>query len=352
MSRAFIVALICGVGVSLVSIVYADGPAFVAEEAIQPVSPPPQQEPHVLDAISPQHQHQEPVDTNLKVIHVNNAQATHIADIIGRLLMKMGSNNPIPQGWGNPKLVIGVDPASNSLLVNATPDMFKKIEALIDQLDVRPKMVQVELIIVETSKDKSVANNPDMIDKKTSKGFAKDSPVSVAQLKKELGLTSPGASVESRGVISKIDALEKAGRLRVVRRPRMVAISGQPAQLTIGRKEPHITGVSMSKFGEQSSINYREVGLVMTVKSRVSSDDAVTIDISLTESHIGPAHEGVAISKTKQRTVWSPRIKSISAQSVVRLKSGQATELGGLITGGNTDEPEQLILVTATVVKD
>lgn len=176
--------------------------------------------------------------------------------------------------------------------------------------------------------------------------------LTIGQIAGELGLAEPGASADVRDVHTRLAELEKSGRVRVMCRPQLATLSNQSAQLMIGQKKPYVVSSSKMQFGTSNSISYRDVGLTLTVTPRAGADNVVTAEVQLTESRMDDAKEGAPVLVTNKETVRSPIFVSLDVQSVVRLRDGRTTILGGLATEGKSDQPGQLVLITANVVRD
>ncbi|WP_246128500.1 type II secretion system secretin GspD [Pleionea sediminis] len=91
-------------------------------------------------------------DGNTKVIYLNYAQASEVA----QLLEGVGESIEEPQGKtqqrasGKP-YSIKAHEGTNALVITAQPDMLKSFEAVIRQLDIRRAQVHVEAVIAEVS---------------------------------------------------------------------------------------------------------------------------------------------------------------------------------------------------------
>ena len=119
--------------------------------------------------------------------------------------------------------------------------------------------------------------------------------------------------------------------MKVLSRPQIMTLDNEPAQIVVGEDVPFITGTSFSEFGQQNSIDYREVGLILTVTPRVSAEGLVVMEIVATNSKVGPVDEGIPVSVADGEVIRSPRIEMISAQTVVSSMNGQTVVMGGLI---------------------
>ncbi|MEA1952486.1 MAG: hypothetical protein U9N87_13990, partial [Planctomycetota bacterium] len=128
-----------------------------------------------------------------------------------------------------------------------------------------------------------------------------------------------------------IRALSACRRLKVLSRPQIMTMDNEKAQIVVGEDVPFISDSSCTSFGQSSNIEYREVGLILTVTPRVSAEGFVVMEIVATNSKVGPIDEGIPVSVSGGEVIKSPRIEMISAQTVVNSMSGQTVVMGGLI---------------------
>ena len=279
------------------------------------------------------------------VYRAANVPARDLAEVINHLLRAECKADPASYPEG-PTTIVLADQATNSLLISSLPGEREKIEAIIRKLDVAPAMVRIELLLVEMALGRPAG-------KETDDAPAKGAPLSVGELKAELGLAEPGASAPAEAVNARISALAEAGRLQIVRRPQLVTLDNQAAQLVVGRKEPYVQSTSnASRYGQTNCISYVDVGLELTVTPRISTDGTIFMELDLNDSHLGPVELGVPLAVTKDATIRSPVIANSKVKSVLRIRDGRTIVLGGLGIRGDSKEPEQLVLVTANLVRD
>ena len=91
---------------------------------------------------------------NTKVIYLKYAKAKNVVEVLNGL----GSNIDPEKAGGkaassplNAKFAVYGDEETNSVIVNAQPDLMQQIESVITKLDIRRAQVYVEAIIVEMS---------------------------------------------------------------------------------------------------------------------------------------------------------------------------------------------------------
>ncbi len=252
------------------------------------------------------------------------------------------------------EVIVVSEPVSNSLIVSATPKYFDDIARLVEQLDRRPPMAMIQVVIAEVSLgnydefgvemglqdsilfNRALGTGPfaipgSLFTNGSSTGGQAVTSLSTGQINSDLSFGGLVLSASSESVTVLIRALEQCQKVRVLSRPQIMTLDNQPAQIVVGEDVPYITGTTFSEFGQQNSISYREVGLILTVTPRVSPDGLVVMEIVATNSKVGPTEDGIPVSVAGDQVIRSPRIQMISAQTVVSALDGQTVVLGGLI---------------------
>ncbi|MDZ7615553.1 MAG: secretin N-terminal domain-containing protein, partial [Patescibacteria group bacterium] len=252
------------------------------------------------------------------------------------------------------EVIVVSEPVSNSLIVSATPKYFDDIARLVEQLDRRPPMAMIQVVIAEVSLgnydefgvemglqdsilfNRALGTGPfsipgSLFTNGSSTGGQAATSLSTGQVNSDLSFGGLVLSASSESVTVLIRALEQCQKVRVLSRPQIMTLDNQPAQIVVGEDVPYITGTTFSEYGQQNSISYREVGLILTVTPRVSPDGLVVMEIVATNSKVGPTEDGIPVSVAGDQVIRSPRIQMISAQTVVSALDGQTVVLGGLI---------------------
>ncbi len=252
------------------------------------------------------------------------------------------------------EVIVVPEPVTNSLIVSATPRYFDDISQLVAQLDRRPPMAMIQVIIAEVSLNDfdefgiemglqdSILFNRNLatgglaipgalFSNGPLTGGQAVTNLSTGQINSDLSFGGLVLSASSESVSVLIRALQQAQKLRVLSRPQVMTLDNQPAQIVVGEDVPFITGTTFSEFGQQNAVSYREVGLILTVTPRISPDGLVVMEIVATKSHVGPIEDGIPVSVAGNQVIRSPRIQMISAQTVISALDGQTVVLGGLI---------------------
>jgi general secretion pathway protein D len=133
--------------------------------------------------------------------------------------------------------------------------------------------------------------------------------------------------------------LASSNRATILSTPRVMARSGESATIQVGQEVPVLSSQQTSPVtGSTGSIiqtvQYRNAGVILTVKPVVHSNEQIDLDISQEVSAAQTTNTGVSSSPTfGQRKI----------QTKLGLKNGTTVLLGGLISenrsGGNAGIP-------------
>jgi general secretion pathway protein D len=219
-------------------------------------------------------------------------------------------------------VTIVADELTNSLLVRASQADFDVIREAVDQLDIRPLQVLIEVLIVETRKDRSLSLGADW--------FVPPQSVDRGNGTAEASLLGGGLgdlvirllSLGRADVDATIRAAASRGDVKIVSQPVLLASNNQEARFLVGSQRPFVQ-VSRSLPTDAPSrdqvIQYRDVGTKLTVRPTINQDGYVSL---LIQQEINAATNEVAFD--------APVISTREAVTRVLVKDGQTIVLGGL----------------------
>ena len=88
--------------------------------------------------------------TGLNAIYLNHADAEEVVELLRTLLGEQveGGEGLVP---GQMQTAVAADPATNAVVVNASPDTTRLVRQIVGQLDIRRPQVMIEAIVVQIS---------------------------------------------------------------------------------------------------------------------------------------------------------------------------------------------------------
>ncbi|MCE9605973.1 MAG: hypothetical protein K8U03_13845 [Planctomycetia bacterium] len=300
------------------------------------------------------------------VYRLKNAPAADVAQAINQFLRSERDVQQVSSGLLSPfeqierEVVVVPEPVSNSLIVSSTPRYFEEIRKVVEQIDARPPMVMIQVLIAEvalnntdefgielglqdsilfdrsllgdlvtvtnstqqavpgggtiTTQNQNVVaatnnpgyafNNAPLGNSGSNKALANSgrlgaqglSNFAVGRTNADLGFGGLVLSASSESVSVLIRALQESRRLDVLSRPQVMTLDNQAAFVQVGSRVPRVQGVTINTTGQVNNVVDVNVGLILGVTPRISPDGLVVMEIDAEKSALGPEAEGVPIS--------------------------------------------------------
>lgn len=218
---------------------------------------------------------------------------------------------------------IVADETNNALLVRATAQEYKKIEAALRALDKQPLQVLLEATIAEVSLTNELSYGVQWF-------FGSgESGVTLSEFGDGgVGQLFPGFSgLLSRGDVRVVlNALDSVSEVNVVSSPQLLVLDNQTAQLQVGDEVPIVTqqaeGIETSDARIVNTVEQRQTGVILSVTPRVNANGRVILDIE---------QEVSDVVQTTTSGIDSPTISQRRISTSVVVSSDQTVVLGGLI---------------------
>ena len=221
-----------------------------------------------------------------------------------------------------------VDEPRNALIVYTTPERYKEIYGLLEQLDVMPVQVLLEATVAEVTLTGSLQYGLEWFLKNTS-----GSQTSILKTLGGLGLGSGGLDyslvTDTQKFQLLINALAKKDMVKILSSPRVTVRDGKSASIVVGTEVPVITSEATTPEVQSSgtsgiirSVQYRSTGVSLQVTPTVQAKGVVTLQITQEVSEA----QANAISG-----IDSPIILNRHLTTEVVAADGQTVLLGGLI---------------------
>lgn len=225
---------------------------------------------------------------------------------------------------------IAPNPSNNTIVIRATPQEYRKILAMLRQIDAPATQVLINTTIAEVALNNELRygvqaylNNGDV-----GGGFFGSNttgPVQGFKLRPSIpGMNFFVGSISDPQVV--IDALSGVTKVRVVSSPSVLVLENETATIKVGDQVPVQTQTLVTDGGNSmNSYEYRDTGVILKVKPRVNANGVVTIELGQELSAQRPP-EGVSAG-------GNPTFTQRSITSKVSVNDQQTVLLGGLISG-------------------
>ncbi len=214
------------------------------------------------------------------------------------------------------------DELTNALLIRASKEDFEVLGEAVNQLDIRPLQVLIEVLIVEARRDRTLALATNLLvpPQSTDKGRGS---VGVTQNGGSLGdLVIQLMTLGHAQISATLSAAASRGDVQIVSRPVLLASNNTEARFLVGSQRPFVQ-VSRSLPTETPTrdqvVQYKDVGTRLTVRPTINQDGYVSLRI---QQEVNQATAEVAFD--------APVISTREAVTQVLVKDGQTIVIGGL----------------------
>jgi len=241
----------------------------------------------------------------------------------------------VPEGEIN----IVVDESNNALVIRAFQRDYRSILETIKKLDIYPKQVLIETMLAEITLDDTtefglewsrwLSSKPPNTQEVSVQGKPPLDPFSLAAV----SLPQVGIKYSIVDLGGKIAASIKAsavrGRVNVISSPNIIASNNKEAKIQIGTSQPILTSTytttaTASTNVVEGSIEYKDIGIIVTLTPRISDGGLITLEISIEDS---------GVSETTLGTLENiPVFTKKTAKTILSVLEGQMIVIGGLIS--------------------
>ncbi len=229
------------------------------------------------------------------------------------------------------------DEDHNTLLILASARDYKKVLSTLEQLDIVPLQVHIEATIVEVLlKDKlkygiswffqgGVGGGKQGIGGVGGTTSGTDLTGGISKLLNGFNWSL----IDSTGAVKAVlNAFANDSLVNVLSAPSVMVLDNHEAKIRVGDEVPTLTQSQSNDAGNiLQTVQYRETGIILTVKPRVNPGGLVTMEVT---------QEVSSVADTEVSTN-QPTIQTREINSTVAVQSGQTVVLGGLIRDKRTN---------------
>ena len=290
---------------------------------------------------------------NIQVVKLNNAVAEDLAQVLSGLAgAKVGDKKKEKKAIISKEARIVADKATNSLVITASPDEYKVLEDIINQLDQRRKQVFIEAAILEVSFEESFSfgidwfsgsnigdddnivfgkiNNPNLIDDQGNIDITSNSLASTMGTPSafSLGLLSfpfefDGKTFYSLGQF--IQASQTKNQVNIISTPQIMTLENEEASVVVAENRPFTTSLESSADTDRDYTNYeyKDVGVTLKVTPQINEQGSVKLNLYQEVSRIDQVFQ--------ESNIQLPTTKKRTAETKVEINDGQTLAIAGLI---------------------
>ena len=300
---------------------------------------------------------------DIHVIYLRYANAKDIVPVLTGVGQTVQQEEQAKKGAAAPAAAAGsktqgftiqADESTNALVITASQEVFRSLQAVIRQLDVRRAQVVVEAIIAEISMNKAAELGVQWaVDAAPPGGGGGHGPIGFTNFQSgsgsslgEIAGVALGGAVptslpeglnlafgrfSSSGVsfAALVRALQGDGATNVLSTPTLVTLDNKEAEIVVGQNVPFVTGSFSSVGGGTANpttpfqtINRQNVGLTLKVKPQINEGSTIKLDVEQKVDSLAAGIQGAADLITNTRSI----------RTSVLVDDGEVVVLGGLIT--------------------
>jgi general secretion pathway protein D len=282
----------------------------------------------------------------IHLVKLRHADPEEVAAVLGTFV-KSGAAAPDSKApTVRHDVTVTADPATRSLLIDATPHDFAGLRPVIESLDVERKQLYIEVYLLEVAVDHKLGTGVSgHFAKENERGdvsFVKNQPgdtvsslspfdggdlagLAAGILGRPVFVPQLGRDVPSFGVV--LQAIATDSDVNVVSEPHLYAADNKPAKISVGQKVPVQTEMAFpggaggnSGNTPVASFSREDVSLTLELTPHVNDDGEVTLDVKLEDEEIVKA-EGTQVTTTQRML----ELEDVTA------RDGQPVVLGGLV---------------------
>lgn len=221
---------------------------------------------------------------------------------------------------------ISIDPNSNSLFMIDRYEYLKNVEAMLAQIDVEPRIVEVESAILQVDRSDALDYGIDwsgtikngtteasqVINNVKTNALSPVNPKNANQKGLFFGLTWQSVT----GVIS---ALSSKSRTDLLARPRVLSLTDQEASVTLGQRLGFKT-TTVSATGAAENVQFLTVGTILKIKPHITGNNDILMYVKPEVS------DGTIDAVTN-----APNSTTTTAESKILARNGQTIVIAGLM---------------------
>ncbi|WP_409158992.1 type II secretion system secretin GspD [Pectobacterium sp. B2J-2] len=296
----------------------------------------------VIDMIK-QLDRQQAVQGNTKVIYLKYAKAADLVEV----LTGVGDSIQTDQQNALPALrkdiSIKAHEQTNSLIVNAAPDIMRDLEQVIAQLDIRRPQVLVEAIIAEVQDADGMnlgvqwANKNAGTTQFTNTGlpittmmagadqYGRDGTLNTAASSALSSFNGIAAGFYQGNWSMLLTALSSNSKNDILATPSIVTLDNMEATFNVGQEVPVLAG-SQTTSGDNvfQTVERKTVGIKLKVKPQINEGDSVLLEI---EQEVSSVADAASSSSTNLGATFNTR----TVNNAVLVSSGETVVVGGLL---------------------
>ena len=241
-----------------------------------------------------------------------------------------------PPSVSKKELKMIADPGTNSLIIRATESDYFRIKGIIDEMDSTPQQVLIEVVIAEVVLNDNLRYGVQYFIRDRfpiiSDDIAgtEDRDISEGANQREIGVrlnpVAPDTAsltflTEAIGMDFLFSTIATESKFEFLSTPHILVRDDQTATIQVGVDQPIIGGSTVVGETVTENVQYRAVGIILTVTPHIGENGMVTLDITQEDSEVA---EGGGVNN-------NPVFTTRRAETSLVVENGHAILIGGII---------------------
>jgi type II secretory pathway component GspD/PulD (secretin) len=236
---------------------------------------------------------------------------------------------------GEAEIQAAPEPAANSLLISAKPDVFDEVMETLTQLDCPSKKVIVDVLMFDVETDSGPEAGKQSVDKE-----------------KQLDERDLAGPIEK--VLDRLENLHQQKKISNLRQLRVETLDNRQGQLQSGEEKPRINGFNMNATTKVASpiVQNRVMGTNVSVTPRVVDTDHVSLELVFRNDRFGSPEDGIFLAQGEKGPIIVLDVLNANLQARLTVTVGQATVVARTRTDARSKPTTTRIIVAARIAEE
>ena len=326
-----------------------------------------------------------PGKETMHIYKLKNAKAKDIATVLNQILARERVGiAPVGIGVSPPiQPMVVPDTSTNSLIIYAEPSQYKNIKVLIKKLDIIPKQVLIEALIIEASATTTKQLGVEWADANliqngqytefggTNFGVMQNvASTGVPPTGLSLGFFKGSSLTAPISVGALLNLMQNSTGVNIMSAPQIVTADNQKAYINVSENVPYLTqstvltgtGVTGAVGNTVNSYNYKDVGIILTITPQICQNNYVRLNLDQNVTKIiqgaGPSGTITTDKREVKTTLLVPNNKTIVLGGLIDNEKDKTLQkipflgniplLGNLFKYRNTDNERTNLMIFIT----
>ncbi|MDH3237369.1 MAG: hypothetical protein OEM47_02400 [Deltaproteobacteria bacterium] len=262
------------------------------------------------------------------------------------------------------------DEPTNSIIIRGSPSEYASLINVLKVIDVYPHQVLLEVLIAEVKLDDALRLGVDWKYMSRSGDWTHDVSVSTSAAGISQGMLY--AFEKTDRLLGSVRALADDGKVSILSSPSVISTNGKQSKVQVAEQIPvtsgQVTNVAGTADVITETVEYRDVGIILTFTPYINDAGLVTLEIDQEVSEVagatgGPLNNPTFIKRSIQTTLLATQDRSIVLGGLVKERRERSRDgipflykipIFGWIFGARSasvSRTELLIFITPRVIE-